>query len=824
MSARSVSQEETRKKRLVVTYSRSKPHSKLETAFCTHCGKEVLDRVDIRETSPVFCCLGCKTVYQFLQSSGLSRFYQLKQNNDRQIQPGGGDAIEYRYLDDSVFREKYARGLEDPQIDFFVEGVHCAACIWLIEKLPEIVPDVKEAKLDLGKSVASIKVAPGGSFAKAAEKLAWLGYRPHPIESDEKASELQNAENRSWLMRIGVAAACSGNIMLLAVALYAGLAGDLARYFRYLSLALFLPVLFYSAAPFYKNAIASLRSRTLSIDVPVILAIVLGAVVSAFNLRNETDHIYFDSISALVFLLLSSRYVLRRIQQRNLGGSHLYHFLLPSKAKRLDVKAAAIVEVNTAALLPGDLVEVGPGDVIPVDGTVQSGTSAINSSLLTGESSPHRVCPGSQVYSGTLNESDVLQIKVTALGRQTRLGRILKQIEEGGLKKAPIVIAADRVSKWFLAAVFVGAAIVFGLGADFSDGINRALALIIVTCPCALALATPLAMSLSLKKAARAGILINGAEILEKVARVKNVVLDKTGTLTYGKFEVLEWKETSHLHREIADIVVALEEQSKHPVAKSLVQFLKTRGSGTSLPVASFKEEIGVGVSGLVNGQFYEVRSLKEIDRTNTASVGTRIGVYCETKLIATALLGDKIRVDAKTTIDELNRFRLNSFILSGDDPEVVRNVGETIGIATNRHFSVATPEYKSRFVKNHEPCLMAGDGANDALALSSAYVGVAVHGSMDVSLRAADVYIAHPGVRYIEKLVVISKETMSLIHRNFAFSLAYNLVGGVTAASGHMTPLLAALLMPVSAFTVFGSTLIGTRKLREALRERGGK
>lgn len=752
-----------------------------------------------------------------MSSTGLARYYELRQGAERQIAPGGNSSIDYRYLDDEGFKTKYARGHDRSQIEFFVEGVHCAACIWLIEKLPSIVPDVESAKLDLGKSVATIKVGAGGSFAKVAEKLAWFGYRPHPIESDEKAAELQRAENRSWLMRIGVAAACSGNIMLQAVALYAGLAGEWAVYFRYLSLALFLPVLFYSATPFYKNAIASLRTRTLSIDVPVALAIVLGAIVSTYNLRNEHDHIYFDSLAALVFLLLASRFALKRIQQRNLGGSHLYHFLSPSKAKRLGANASSIVEVNTAALLPGDLIEVGPGEVIPADGVVQAGASAINSALLTGESLPHPVGPGDQVYSGTVNEGGIIRVTVAALGAETRLGKILSQVEGGALKKAPIVIAADRISKWFLLAVFVAAIAVFAASADFSEGVNRALALVIVTCPCALALATPLAMSLSMKKAARRGILINGAEILEKIARVRKVVLDKTGTLTYGSFEVLQWRDLSQgAIRGIDAAVLALEERSKHPVARGLTKFLRERVKSEAAAPKEFKEEAGVGVSGLIGERFFEVRSLKPDDARRFELSGTQVGVYRDGTLVAVAALGDKTRSDAREALKTLGALKLTPYVLSGDNAQVVAAVGKELELPQSHLHAQASPEFKSAFVKEQDPCIMVGDGANDALALSSAYVGVAVHGSMDVSLRAADVYIAQPGLSHVARLAIIARETMRLIHRNFAFSLLYNLAGGLAAATGHMTPLIAALLMPVSAFTVYASTLWGTSRLRK--------
>ncbi|MBI3542212.1 MAG: heavy metal translocating P-type ATPase metal-binding domain-containing protein, partial [Deltaproteobacteria bacterium] len=309
------------------------------------------------------------------------------------------------------------------------------------------------------------KTAGGSGPAKAIEPKESYGYLDDPEfrkrygRDDDCAMDfyLEGVENRSWLVRMGLAGACAGNIMLMSIPLYARVEGSLAAVFRWLSLVLFVPVIAYSAVPFYVSALTSIRTRTISIDLPIVLAIVFGTLASVAHLFSGSEHIYFDSLSALVFLLLASRYVLRRIQQNALRSSHLAQFLTPSYARRVDSASGRVDEVAVEALKAGDLVAVGPGEVVPVDGVVCRGSSSVNCALLTGESLPVEVATGSPVFSGTVNGGSGLVVEMLASGAGTKLGRILRQIQDGSANKAPIVTAADRLAKWFLLAVIAAA-------------------------------------------------------------------------------------------------------------------------------------------------------------------------------------------------------------------------------------------------------------------------------------------------------------------------------------------------------------------------------
>jgi len=771
-----------------------------------------------------FCCQGCAMVYQILQSQGLGRYYDLQGQSPwiRSSQAASPSSENYAYLEDPDFLKDYAEAGAGC-MEFYLEGVHCAACLWLVEKLPEHAAGVESAELDLGKSVAKVRLKPGGSFAQAAETLASWGYKPHALRQDGEAERLKRRENRSLLTRLGVAAACTGNLMLMSVSLYGGAKGGPARLFEWISFLIFLPVLFYSAVPFYQSCLSSWRTRQLSIDVPVMLAVLVGSLTSIVNLLRGSDLIYFDSLSALVFLLLVSRYLLRRIQQGILNSSHLLHFLAPSVAKRWNAATGAFEESAALRLKVGDLVLVEENEAIPADGLIRKGRSAINQALLNGESLPLEAGPGDAAYAGTVNLSAPLEIEVTATGNASRLGKILREIESGHLKKASIVQFADRLSKWFVGGVLGAAALVllyFASQGQIESGLSRALALIIVTCPCTLAFATPLALSLSLENAARKGVLIKGADILEKLTQSDAILLDKTGTLTEGRLDLLQWLELSDSKVPLQQIACALESKSRHPIAQALKRHFQTECAGLApLRIENLRETLGRGVEGEYQGHAYEIRAIQfEAPKalSHTPRPHTRVGLWRDGQLVAQALLGDSLRNDAKPSLAKLQALGLRPFILSGDNSEAVRRIGEDLRIPCFRQWANVSPEGKLAILRGFPKGVMVGDGANDAMALSSAFVGVAVQGSMEVSLRAADVYLSQAGLQALVETFEASRETLRVVKRNFAFSLFYNLVGGTAAILGFVHPLVAAVLMPISSLSVLSSSLWGTRKLRQ--------
>jgi Cu2+-exporting ATPase/Cu+-exporting ATPase len=736
----------------------------------------------------------------------------------------------YAYVDTPEFRAAYSSegegvgegdsaGAQGPRMYFHLEGVHCAACVGATEGVADRIGGVRGIRLNLGNAVASVQLERGGTFAPVARAFAALGYRPVPVRADEIEGASQTSDRR-LLTQLGVAGACAGNIMLLTTSLYAGAAGSYAQLFRWGSFGLSLPVLFFSAIPFYQGAWRAIRSRQVSIDLPIALGILLGGISSIFNLFSQSEFLYFDSLTMLVFLMLSSRYLMRRTQQQALSSSRLVRFLSPAAAHVWNELDGKFLEAPVDRIRPGDLVQIRSLESIPIDGVIVDGKSTLNVSLLTGESLPVEVSKDSPVYAGTVNEGDTLVVKATSSGTATRLGQILKGVEEDLARKSDIATFSDRIARGFVTAVLLAVAVVFlvGLRTGLHEAINLALALSIVTCPCAFALGTPLALSLAIGKCARAGVLIKGPDVLERLSQVKKVFIDKTGTLTEGKLEATRWVSEPRKHLTDTDVaaLTAIELRSTHAAAQAIVRFLGDLVTGPLPEVSHFAERPGIGVLGTVGGHSYEV------SRGPGSGLESGVIVRRDGEFLGTFRLGDIERPDSATSVKRLVAMGLSPEILSGDSEAVVKTLAVRMNLGEN-YRAGASPEKKRAIVAEFPGALMVGDGANDAAALAAAHVGVAVRGGMEVSLRSAGAYSRQHGVATIPGLVTVGRETMRVIHRNFLFSLIYNAIGIAGVLEGRLTPLFAAVLMPVSAFTVFLSSIAGTRAMRRALKEMRG-
>lgn len=783
------------------------PPARARTA-CVHCGNPSSGGTD-------FCCRGCETVYHWLQGHALGAYYDLKRTSPAVRRPNpapDAPAETFAYLDDATFLENYARTDGDRrQLDLYLEGAHCAACVWLTEKVAERVPYVQGIRLNLGNSVATVTLKPQGSFAAVARELQRMGYLPRPVLDREAASH-RARENRWLLRRLGVSAACAGNLMLLAISLYGGASGAMAAWFRDISGALYLPILLYGATPLYRSALGALRARQVSIDLPVVFGILLGSGVSYFNLLSGDERIYFDSLAALVFLLLFTRYLLQRTQARALEASSLLQFIAPSRVRKWDATTRVFTEAASEELREGDLIRVLPTEAMPADGVVERGNSAMDCARLTGESAPQGVAPGQIVFAGTHNLDAPIDVRVSQCGANSRLGRLLAATEQLLQQRAPIAVFTDRIARYFVAAVMVLSAgvLLTSIGHGWTIGLNRALAVAIVTCPCTFALITPLCFSLMLGRLARLGILVKGADTLERMAAIRWIVLDKTGTVTHGQPQVTEWDVPEYL----SAAILAIESHSSHPLARAIVSHLRSRPISASVVAADVRETPGQGIRGYADQAWIELRRAAQ-----PAGESTEITVLEDGLPVGRITLSDAVRPDAAAAVARLRGLGLGVRLLSGDHARPVAAVASQIGIAPADCTAEASPELKHALIQSLPHALMMGDGVNDAAALAQASVGVAAHGGVEVSLRAADVYLARPGLMALVDVLTIARETLRVVRRNLAFSVIYNGIAGYLALTGRIDPLAAAVLMPLSALTVYFSSIAGTRASRAALR-----
>jgi Cu2+-exporting ATPase len=786
---------------------------------CEHCGLPVPSGLVEDGAELQFCCNGCRVAYQVIHEHGLDGYYDIKARIDAPEQAAQRSGKSFAEFDDPAFHDLYCRVLPSglATVELYLEGVHCAACVWLVEKLTVVVDGVAEVRLDLGRSLATVTWKPDTThLSEVARFLDSIGYAPHPFRGVE-ARDMARREERALLIRIAVAGAIAGNVMLIAFALYGGhfhgIAEEFRSFFRWVSLALAVPSVTWCATVFYRGAWGALKTRALHMDLPIAIGILAGFIQGAINTVRGAGEIYFDSVTALIFFLLVGRFLQRRQQLKAASSTELLFSLAPTMARLVD--SEGVREVPLEALTPGATVEVRAGDSIPADGTVSDGTSNLDRSLLTGESLPEPVSVGDPVHAGTVNLGGRLLVEVRATVEDTRVGRLMRLVEEGAMRRAPVVLLADRISGWFVGIVLLLAAITVGvwLRLDAEHAVEHAVALLIVSCPCALGLATPLAVSAAIGRAARRQILVKGGDALESLARPGRMILDKTGTITEGRLAVVRWWGDEGVQA----IVAAIERHSAHPVARA---FVATSPEDQVPEVAEVEEITGAGMRGVCDGRTITIASTAHFERqlggltaeadtaaADFASEGlSPVAVAVDGEVLAVAGIGDPLRSDSAGAVASIRDRGWRVEVLSGDHPEVVQSIAGQVGIEPEAARGAASPEEKLQAVRDAATgttAAMVGDGVNDAAALAAATVGIGVHGGAEAALAAADVYLARPGLEPVAELLNGARRTLRVIRRNLVFSLAYNVVAVSFAITGHMSPLLAAILMPLSSMTV---------------------
>ncbi len=809
--------------------SRPAPAATPRTATgCAHCGLGVPSSRR-RDEGPEFCCGGCEQVYGLIQEWGYGKFYRFAGQHGAPLEPARVSGRDFGELDDP----RLLAELTDPMAEgrcrtrLYLEGVHCAACVWLVEKLPEAVPGVDSVRLNLGSAVAEVVWDPARvALSRIGQALDRLGYAPH-LHRAGRLQEARRREDRSALVKLGVAVACAMNLMFLHGALYAGeysgMASPFETYFRWVSLGVSLPVVLFSARPFFQAAAAGLRSRVVHMDLPVALALGVAFAASAWNTVRGSGPIWFDSLSMLVAALLGARQVQRSAQRAaleradSLRGVAFVEFARRLTGESLDSPA---VEIDVHRLAPGDRVEVRSGELVPVDGVVLVGRSSLDNAMLTGESVPCPVAEGDAVSAGATNLGARIVVRVEAAGEKTRVGKLFAIVEEALARRPKVLELSDRLARWFVWGVLALSALTGLVWAPHGAAValERVVALLVVACPCGIALSVPLALSVALTRAARAGIYVKNPDALQKLRRVSHVLLDKTGTLTEGRAALARWEGSEAS----LDLARALEEESAHAVAAA---FGASRRPVRALRVVrEVREVAGQGIGGVVDG-----RAVLVGNRSHLLSAGAALPPDLEARaasLLAEGLspvfvavdgraegvagLGDAVRKDARATVDALRAKGLRLLVLSGDHPDVVARVASQLGIPAEDARGGLTPEAKRDFVAaltaqgaRTGSVVMVGDGVNDAAALALADVGVAVHGGTGASIVAADVVLTREGTAPVLDLLEGARSVFRVIARNLALSLAYNAAGATLAVLGLVSPLLAAVLMPASSLTV---------------------
>ena len=787
---------------------------------CRHCRQLLQSSTQINSG---YCCNGCQAAALFIQTAGLSYFYCLRDATATALPFKNSEASTFGYFDDSTFFSRFTQTKQGLiHIKFHLEGLHCAACVWLLEKLPEVMPGLSMLRVNIVSSTATIAFDPNlVRLSVIAKTINDLGYRPRPFEQGTTARR----SNPLLATRLGVAAFAAMNVMILFIARYQGLFTGIdaatSQFFSWVSLALTTPSVMFAAAPFYKTSWGGLRMRKLHIDLPIAIAILTSFAASAINTILGRPEIYYDTITVLIFLLLVGRWSQGRAMQKVASASELLSSLTPLSANRLSTDGTW-QEVYIESLQTDDVVLVESESRFPADGVVTSGESLINNAILTGEQKLTPAAVGDFVWAAEKNVLAPLSFRVSATSSSSRLGSLMNDIAESPARRSELAKFADRFSVYFVLGVLALGAVTLAATLHLGWWVawDRVIALLVVSCPCALGIATPVCLSLASAHARRIGILLKDPNALERLSNTKTVLFDKTGTLTTGSLEVVrsELIGSDVSWEEIWSALRGLEKGVEHPIARA---FLNAASEGPALEFESTEPNI-VGISGTTrSGESWTVGSLggmrADADVASSSpnmhqylsSEFTAIGILRNKSLVAAFLLGDSLRPEAQVTVNQLHQRGISARIISGDTQSVVTALAVRLNISPDNAHSGMTPEEKAALVESlGSQTMVVGDGVNDALALGRSGVGVGISGGAEICLQVADVFLTEANLLLSVRAIEGAKKVKRLIHRQLAVSVAYNIIAASLAVAGLIGPLGAAIVMPLSSLSVILTSL----------------
>ena len=681
---------------------------------------------------------------------------------------------------------------------FTVPGMKCAGCIGKIERELPKVPGIAAARANFSAKRVAISHDPAlGEDALTAALLA-LGFEAQPVADNPMGVE--DGERKRLTRALGVAGFGMMNVMLLSVSIWSGADGATRELFHWLSALIAMPVIAYSGRPFFASAWMALSHRRTNMDVPISIGVILATCLSLYETITGGGHAYFDSAVMLLFFLLAGRVLDAVMRDRTRAGIGA---LLGRMGKSASVIGpdGSTQRVPAASLEPGMLVLVAAGEALAADGAVEDGLSAIDNAMLTGESAPEPVGPGSVVHAGTINLSAPLRIRLTRVAEDTAIAEIARLMDEAGQSRSTYVRIADRASRLYAPVVHSLAAIAFVgwmiAGAGVHQSLTIAIAVLIITCPCAMGLAVPAAQVVASGALLRRGLLVKDGSALERLAECDIALLDKTGTLTLGTPR----PDIAALGAQSRAIALSLAQASRHPLSQGLTAALLREGV-TPAQIKDVREVGGAGLTG--RWQDLDVALERPAGESQALATQLRIG-----KAVQTITFADPLRRDAAATLAALRAEGIAASILSGDRSAPVDEVARTLGIAAQAE---ASPQAKLAALEalktqGRRP-LMVGDGLNDGPALAAAHASIAPGTASDASQQAADAVFIGEAMMPVALAIRVARRTMRIVRENFAFSIGYNILAVPLALFGLVTPLIAAIAMSVSSLVVVANSL----------------
>ena len=771
-----------------------------------------------------FCCRGCRGAYLLITGVGLGDFYLRRECRE----PGLGEsAFQTSFHAPHLSRFVY-RYDDCSAIDIIIEGIRCATCVWLNEKIIGRLPGVREVRVNYATNRARVvfdpeEITPVGIFTRIGE----LGYLPRPF-TRSAAEESANREKKDLLIRFGTAFFLTMQLMAYSFALYAGyfqgIDTGIKVNLQYFSLLVTTPVIFYSGWPFIRSAWRGIVNRAPNME----LLITIGALSSYMYSIYATfagGEVYYETAAMIITLILAGR-LLENIAKRHaaVGVERLLN-LTAGDVRRFTDDGLETVDVTE--LKVGDLLLVGPGERFLVDGRIVEGCTDVDESPATGESVPAVKGAGDQLIAGSINLTGTVRVLCDKPAAESFIARVARLVEEAQSRRAPIQGIADRAAAFFVPAVLLLATATFFwqyvVTGRIGASLMIALAVVVIACPCALGLATPTAILAGTGAAAASGVIFKGGDILERLSRTTVAVFDKTGTVTCGLPTVVEIRPVPGVDRNVAiALAAAVENGSLHPIGRALCAYAQIEDirftTGTELRTVA-----GGGITGIVENEPVAVGNMNFLsglgvvgltDHSVSTPGETVVFIARHGRYIASVALQDRMLEDAPLLIAYFKKSGIRSLLLSGDCRETVRQIAGFLGIddGIGEISPAGKAEYLEGLRSRGETVLMVGDGINDAPAISAADVGCSVAGGTDIALETSDLVLVKPDLARLAFAHRIARRTMSIIRQNLVWAFAYNVIGIPLAMTGRLTPIYAAAAMALSSICVVGNSLRVTR------------
>ncbi|MGY6551437.1 MAG: heavy metal translocating P-type ATPase [Erythrobacter sp.] len=682
---------------------------------------------------------------------------------------------------------------------FTVPGMRCAGCIAKIERELPKTPGIFAARANFSAKRVAIEHDPDLDETALENALLALGFEAQRVADNPLGDD--SKERKQLTRALGVAGFGMMNIMLLSVSIWSGADGATKGLFHWLSALIALPVIFYAGRPFFASAWMALSHRRTNMDVPISIGVILATALSVYETATGGDHAYFESAVMLLFFLLAGRALDAEMRTRTRAGIGALLGRMGKSASVIGADGTAR-RVPAEALEPGMLVLVAAGEALAADGVVESGASSIDNAMLTGESAPEPILPGSIVHAGTINLSAPVHIRLTRVAEDTALAEIARLMDEAGQSRSHYVRIADRASRAYAPVVHTLAALAFIgwmiAGAGWHQSLVIAIAVLIITCPCAMGLAVPSAQVVASGALLKRGLLVKDGSALERLAECDTALFDKTGTLTLGEPRP---DISALVDSEARSIALGLAQASRHPLSRGLAAALLHEGTQPAT-ITAISEASGTGITGEWEGR---IVALERPDSA-TSALATRLRIGENAQIITFA---DPLRSDAAATLAQLDKWGIPASILSGDRAAPVGEVASHLGIEAQAE---ASPQAKLAALESLRAAgrkpLMVGDGLNDGPALAAAHASIAPGTASDASQQAADAVFIGEALIPVALAIQVARRTMQIVRQNFGFSIIYNVLAVPLALFGLVTPLIAAIAMSLSSLVVVANSL----------------